>query len=108
MQSSKALDLPKEWRQKNPSIHDGTIAAGEKLIADGSLKRWYRIDQEVRAGAMEDSGFAQAAEANHVAWCIFRGISDYGDPTKGKEWQFACALAAAAAGITFLRELWDV
>lgn len=94
-------------RDKVPTVHDGTIAAGEKLIADRSLNRMQkRVDERIRAGAMEDSGFAQVAESKRIPWCIFRGISDYGDPRKQNGWQFISSVAASCAALTFLRSAW--
>lgn len=91
-----------------PDIHDGTIVAGEKLIADGSLERMLRkVDERIRAGDMEDSGFAQVAEFKKIPWSIFRGISDYGDPRKENGWQFVAALGAACAAISFLQTAWS-
>jgi len=90
-----------------PSFHTGTIAAGEKLFADGSLSRMFKkVDQEIRAGDQEDSGFAQVAKIKKLKWCIFRGICDYGDPKKGDAWHFAAALSAASAAMTFLKSAW--
>lgn len=101
---NKLLHLSSEF---TPRLHKGTIAAGEKLFADGSLSRMYkRADQRIRAGDQEDSGFVQVAELKNIEWCVFRGICDYGDPTKGDNWHFAAALSAAAAGITFLKSSW--
>ncbi len=95
--------VPEEARGFEPSIRDGTIAAGEKLFADGSLKKLNkRFDQRIIAGAMEDSGFAQTADRYKIPWCIFRGICDYGDSHKGPKWQHAAAIAAASAAITFV------
>lgn len=89
------------------TVHDGIVAAGEKLIADGSLKKMVRrVDERIRAGAMEDSGFAQAANFKKIRWCIFRGVSDFGDPRKATPWQFVAAFAAACAAIYFLRSIW--
>jgi nucleoside phosphorylase len=105
-----ANELPQgiQWKDYKPSLHKGTIAAGEKLFADRSLHKMCRlVDQRIRAGDQEDSGFAQVAEIRHLPWCIFRGISDYGDPMKNTIWQFASSLSAAAAAITFLRSEWN-
>lgn len=100
-------DLPSGADTFVPSIHDGSIAAGEKLIADGSLERMYQsFDQRIRAGDQEDSGFAQAAEFHKVLWCIFRGVCDFADPHKAGKWQASAAIAAAATGITFLESVW--
>jgi nucleoside phosphorylase len=103
-------ELPKEIAERNfkPALHKGTIAAGEKLFADRSLRKMYRfVDQRIRAGDQEDSGFAQVAEIKELPWCIFRGICDYGDPIKNDKWHFASSLSAAAASITFLRSAWN-
>lgn len=94
----------KGW--KTPRLDRGTIAAGERLLADGSLSLMReRMDNRILAGNQEDSGFAQVAELAKVPWCIFRGISDYGDPAKpvSNEWHFAASLAAAAAGVSFFQ-----
>jgi nucleoside phosphorylase len=101
--------LPQGYsRATVPKVHDGTIAAGEKLIADGSLNKMRkRVDERIRAGAMEDSGFAQVAESKRMPWCIFRGISDYGDPRKQNGWQFIAATGAACGAVTFLRSAWS-
>jgi nucleoside phosphorylase len=99
-------ELPSEWRDLEPKVHLGSVAAGEKLIADGSLKRMrWIVDDLIRAGTMEDSGFAQAAEHNKVEWCIFRGVSDFANPRKDDKWQATAALSASAAGITAAKML---
>lgn len=87
-----------------PQFHHGTAAAGERLIADGSLAETRDFDERIRAGDQEDSGFAQACAFENVPWCIFRGISDYGTPLKGEDWQFAAALAAASSGYVFIEQ----
>lgn len=96
--------LPVAPADINPKFHIGTIAAGEKLFADGSLNEMrLRYDEEIRAGDQEDSGFAQACDFRRIPWCIFRGIADYGDPTKEKGWHFTASLAAASAAFAFLQ-----
>src|SRR5664280_52032 len=76
------------WKQHQPmKYHHGTIASGEKLIADGSLVDLrLHFDERLRAADQDSSGFAQACELREpkVPWAIFRGISDYGDGTKKK------------------------
>lgn len=88
----------------DPVYHgNGVILAGEKLIADGSLPGM-RDDyhERVRAGEQEGSGFCRACEEYSVPWSVFRGISDYGDPKKKKNWQTVAALSAATAAVTFV------
>jgi nucleoside phosphorylase len=99
------LDQPIPAHPDGPNFHRGTIAAGEMLIADGSLdKMRLGVDDEIRGGDQEDSGFVQACKLSEVPWCVFRGISDYARPDKDKTWQFSAALAAASAGYIFLRD----
>ncbi len=101
--------LPKNYnRSQNPKIHDGTIAAGEKLFADGvSIENLRSTDERVRGASMEDSGFAQTAENKGLPWCVFRGISDYGDPYKSGDWQYIATISAVSAAITFLKTYWE-
>jgi nucleoside phosphorylase len=87
-----------------PQFHRGTMAAGERLIADGSLAEMRKWDGRILAGDQEDSGFAQACDFNKTAWCVFRGISDHGDPLKNKNWHFAAALTAAATAYAFIEQ----
>jgi nucleoside phosphorylase len=103
--SIATLDVALPPSEGGPTLHKGTIAAGEMLIADGSLDEMRRkVDNEIRAGDQEDSGFAQACRLSNVPWCIFRGVSDYGTPEKDKTWHFSAAFAAAAAGYSFLTD----
>jgi len=88
------------------NYHKSVIVAGEKLLADDSLKeRREEYHDRVRAGEMEGSGFARVCEEHEKLWLMFRGISDYGDPDKHKEdlYQTARALAATTAAAAFLR-----
>jgi nucleoside phosphorylase len=90
-----------------PSLHHGTIVAGEKLFDDGSLDKLYHTtDQRIRAGDQEDSGFVQAAKFLKMRWCIFRGIMDYAK-LKNDEWKFAASLSASAACSTFIKTVWQ-
>jgi nucleoside phosphorylase len=104
-----AYTLPVPPAEINPRFHVGTIAAGEKLFADNSLDELRsKYDDEIRAGDQEDSGFAQACDFRDIPWCIFRGISDYGDATKNKEWHSTASLAAASAAYAFLQHAFRV
>ncbi len=73
--------LPSEPIRDMPKMHIGSIASGEKLLADGSLEKIRdTYDERILAGEMEGIGFAVASEKNRVPWLIIRGISDFGDP----------------------------
>ena len=101
-------DLPKvDLKSINPSYHRGTIIAGERLFADGRMKELREtVDERIRACDQEDSGFVQACEFRGIDWCIFRGISDYGDPSKNKEWHSLASLSAASAAKVFLEQFY--
>jgi nucleoside phosphorylase len=87
----------------NPEFVSGVILSGEKLIADGSLdERRKEYHDRIRAAEMEGRGFARMCEEHSVPWLVFRGISDYGDIQKTKDWQGTSALAAATAARVFI------
>ena len=73
--------LPPYPINRMPIMHIGSIASGEKLLADGSLEEIrLRYDDRILAGEMEGIGFAIASVKSQVPWLIIRGISDFGDP----------------------------
>ena len=66
----------------NPMVHYGLIASGNKLMNDALLR---------------DALIAEAAGlVNHFPCLVIRGIFDYSDSHKNKEWQGYAAMAAAA------------
>ncbi len=90
-----------------PSFHRGTLIAGERLFADGKISEFKKsIDERIRACDQEDSGFAQACKFRDIEWCVFRGISDYGDPQKKKDMHFLASISAASAAVTFLKNFY--
>lgn len=91
--------------EQAPRLNPGTIASGERLLADGRLEEM-RVshDDRIRGGTQDDSGFAQACNVNGKGWIVFRGVSDYGefDKPSDDEWQPLGALSAACAAVAFL------
>ena len=88
----------------SPKYAKGTAAAGERLFADGYMDKMWQYDERIRAGDMEDSGFAQAASFYKVPWVIFRGIADFGDPHKDSKWHLIASLSASSAALAFLTQ----
>ena len=88
-----------------PQRKVGPIATGNKVLADGATLEEYRETWEKLIGVeMEAGGVASAAfhAAQHVGFCMVRGVSDLADPGKGsaavEEWRaYACDVAAAYA-----------
>jgi nucleoside phosphorylase len=93
-QRHRPQDFPDDFA---PRVHkeDESIACGEKLLVDGSLKYLRdRFDERLIACDEESYGFADGAA--ELQWAVFRGISDFGEPERFKGWQY---LAAACASL---------
>lgn len=81
-------------KSKQPTVHYGTIMSGSKVVKDSSLSdRLSGEDRNILCFEME------AAEiANSLPCLVLRGMCDYCDSHKNKEWQpYAAAAAAACA-----------
>ncbi|EED22542.1 Pfs, NACHT and Ankyrin domain protein, partial [Talaromyces stipitatus ATCC 10500] len=80
----------------NPQTHYGTIASGNTLIKDGKTREAIRKDTGALCFEMEAAGLMA-----DFPCLVVRGICDYADSHKNKQWQGYAALAAAA----FTKEL---
>ncbi|RSL40077.1 hypothetical protein CEP54_016197 [Fusarium duplospermum] len=80
----------------NPVIHYGTVASGNQVMRDGTQRD--NIARQLDAICFE----MEAAGLMDILPCLpIRGICDYSDSHKNKEWQRYAAAAAAA----YTREL---
>eukprot|EP00007_Cunea_sp_BSH-02190019_P002060 CAMPEP_0174244408 /NCGR_PEP_ID=MMETSP0417-20130205/35189_1 /TAXON_ID=242541 /ORGANISM="Mayorella sp, Strain BSH-02190019" /LENGTH=401 /DNA_ID=CAMNT_0015324091 /DNA_START=77 /DNA_END=1282 /DNA_ORIENTATION=+ len=82
-----------------PQVLLGTIASGNGVVKDAELRDklrdMYLPDQRLLALEMESAGAADAAHGK--ARCMFvRGVCDYADAHKNKQWQEYAAATAAA------------
>jgi nucleoside phosphorylase len=77
--------------EDNPAIHYGLIASGNQLIKDALFRDKFSHDKDVLCFDMEAAGLM-----NHFPCLVIRGICDYSDTHKNKEWQGYAAMAAAA------------
>ncbi|RYP78942.1 hypothetical protein DL769_003107 [Monosporascus sp. CRB-8-3] len=77
--------------EDNPAIHYGLIASANQLMKDGLIRDKLAADKEVLCFEMEAAGLM-----NHFPCLIIRGICDYSDSHKNKEWQGYAAMTAAA------------
>ena len=75
----------------NPAIHYGLIASGDRLIKDAQLRDKLANEKGVLCFEMEAAGLM-----NQFPCLVIRGICDYSDTHKNKEWQGYAAMAAAA------------
>ncbi|KAK3378907.1 hypothetical protein B0T24DRAFT_493620, partial [Lasiosphaeria ovina] len=86
--------LPRRERPKdedNPLIHYGLIASANQLMKDARTRDKLAAEMDVLCFEMEAAGLM-----NHFPCLVIRGICDYSDSHKNKEWQGYAAMAAAA------------
>ncbi|KAF3012728.1 hypothetical protein E8E15_001973 [Penicillium rubens] len=78
---------------EEPVIHYGLIASANQVVKDGRLRDQLARDLGVLCVEMEAAGLM-----NDFPCLVIRGICDYADSHKNKEWQgYAAAVAAAYA-----------
>ncbi|EXK80973.1 hypothetical protein FOQG_14583 [Fusarium oxysporum f. sp. raphani 54005] len=79
--------------EDNPAIHYGLIASSNRLMKDALTRDALAAKKGVLCFEMEAAGLM-----NHFPCLVIRGICDYSDSHKNKEWQgFAAMMAAAYA-----------
>ncbi|KAH7086508.1 ankyrin repeat-containing domain protein [Paraphoma chrysanthemicola] len=77
--------------EDNPTIHYGLIASANQLMQDAMLRDKLSKEMDVLCFEMEAAGLM-----NQFPCLVIRGICDYSDTHKNKEWQGYAAMAAAA------------
>ncbi|KAH6993968.1 hypothetical protein EDB82DRAFT_500346 [Fusarium venenatum] len=84
----------------NPVIHYGAIASGNQVMKDATTRDEIARELDVICFEMEAAGLMD------IMPCLpIRGICDYSDSHKAKEWQRYAAATAAAYAYEFL-EVW--
>ncbi|ETS77053.1 hypothetical protein PFICI_10927 [Pestalotiopsis fici W106-1] len=86
--------------QNGPMIHLGLIASANQLMRDAYMRDRLSFEKDVLCFEMEAAGLM-----NHFPCLIIRGICDYSDTHKSKEWQGYAAMAAAAYAKDLLRKV---
>ncbi|KAF4341757.1 purine and uridine phosphorylase [Fusarium beomiforme] len=76
--------------EDNPSIHYGLTASADTLMKDALVRDEF-AKRGVLCFEMEAAGLM-----NHFPCLVIRGICDYSDSHKNKDWQGYAAMAAAA------------
>jgi nucleoside phosphorylase len=77
--------------EDNPKVHYGLIASANQLMKDALIRDTLAEKMDVLCFEMEAAGLM-----NHFPCLVIRGICDYSDSHKNKEWQGYAAMAAAA------------
>jgi nucleoside phosphorylase len=91
--------VPKGFHENRPRIHIGTIASGNTVVKDSKV-RDFLVENfpDIMAVEMESSGVADASWLEGKDCFVIRGICDYCNPSKTKEWQeYAAGVASAFA-----------
>lgn len=86
--------------EDNPVIHYGLIASANQLMKDASVRDRLAAEKDVLCFEMEAAGLM-----NHFPCLVIRGICDYSDSHKNKEWQGYAAMTAAAYGKDLLNQI---
>jgi len=86
-----------KYRSGVSTVRCGAIASGKPIVQDDHLRMEFAARHQCVA---VDSEFDQVLESIHgnrkESFVFIRGVSDYLDGTKNKEWQPYCSLVAAA------------
>ena len=99
------IQLPNLGNDWKPKYVSGVVLSGDKLIADGKMdEKRKEYHDRIVAAEMEAAGFARLCEEHEVPWSVFRGISDYGTPSKNDLWQVVSGLSVATAARLFLEK----
>ncbi|OCK96989.1 purine and uridine phosphorylase [Cenococcum geophilum 1.58] len=77
--------------EDNPAIHYGLIASANQLMKDALIRDKFAKEINVLCFEMEAAGLM-----NQFPCLVIRGICDYSDTHKNKEWQGYAAMVAAA------------
>lgn len=86
--------------EDTPAIHYGLIASANTLMKDALTRDRLAAEKEVLCFEMEAAGLI-----NTFPCLVVRGICDYSDSHKNKEWQGYAAMAAAAYAKALLQRI---
>ncbi|GJC84210.1 hypothetical protein ColLi_07048 [Colletotrichum liriopes] len=75
----------------NPAIHYGLIASANQVMKNAVTRDKLSRERDVLCFEMEAAGLM-----NHFPCLVVRGVCDYSDTHKNKEWQGFAAMSAAA------------
>ncbi|KAK2011088.1 hypothetical protein LZ32DRAFT_587227 [Colletotrichum eremochloae] len=77
--------------EDDPAVFYGLIASANQLMKDANMRDQLATDRGVLCFEMEAAGLM-----NHFPCLVIRGICDYSDSHKNKDWQGYAAMTAAA------------
>ncbi|KAK1837700.1 Kinesin light chain 5 [Colletotrichum chrysophilum] len=77
--------------EDNPAIHYGLIGSANQVMKNAEIRDKISAEKGILCFEMEAAGLM-----NHFPCLVIRGICDYSDSHKNKEWQGFAAMVAAA------------
>ncbi|OHW97323.1 NACHT and ankyrin domain protein [Colletotrichum incanum] len=86
--------------EDDPAIHYGLIASANQVMKNAEMRDKLSREKGVLCFEMEAAGLM-----NHFPCLVVRGICDYSDSHKNKEWQGFAAMSAAAYAKDLLRQI---
>lgn len=92
--------LVRDQDEDDPVIHYGLVASANQLIKDARIQDQFAREKEVLCFEIEAGGLM-----NHFPCLVIRGICDYSNTHKNKEWQGYAAMTAAAYAKDLLRRI---
>lgn len=98
--TSRVKSRTKRPSGKNITIHYGQVASANQVMKDATTRDKLALINEVLCFEMEAAGLM-----NDFSCLIIRGICDYSDSHKNKDWQGYAAMAAAAYAKDLLNRL---
>lgn len=84
----------------DPVVHYGLIASANQVMKDATARDKLAAEKNVLCFEMEAAGLM-----NHFPCLVIRGICDYSDSHKSKEWQGYAAMTAAAVARDLLDQV---
>jgi nucleoside phosphorylase len=99
-QSSVMVRNLREDDDDDPAVHYGLIASGNQLMKDAVVRDRLAKEKNILCFEMEAAGIM-----NRFPCMVIRGICDYSDSHKNKDWQGYAALTAAAYAKDLLKEI---
>ncbi|KAF4432981.1 Kinesin light chain [Colletotrichum fructicola] len=86
--------------EDSPAIHHGLIASANQVMKNAEIRDKLSAERGVLCFEMEAAGLM-----NHFPCLVIRGICDYSDSHKNKEWQGFAAMVAAAYARDLLHQI---
>ncbi|KAM0079932.1 hypothetical protein ACKRZS_007911 [Fusarium odoratissimum] len=96
----REVERPQRPKDQRTRVWYGSIGSGDKLVRNASRRNELRDKYNIIGLEMEAAG-----TMNRIPVGVIRGVCDYGDENKNKDWQPYAAAMAAAYAKAILKEI---